>query len=138
MNLIGWLILIDSSHSGRDRSVSIPFQYVPFRSLKYRPNDAFEWSTGKDILFCQKKQTELNANVNNNNKDVNSNTFWMCVISEEEIELEFGSDYIITLYSPLIVENLLATKITYKVYTDYKSQYGFFIEMLDYNFVFFG
>jgi len=94
------------------QSKSIPLQYVPFKTLKYRPNDMFEWSTGKDILFCKNKQS---VNSDNNNTNIKSATFWMCAISEEEVELELGTDHIITLYSPLIVENLLATKITYKI-----------------------
>lgn len=97
-------------------SSSIPIDWVDFSTIRYKPDtntsDQFEWSDREsNLLFCRNNM--FNGAQNNNKED--ENEWWFCAVKETRKTSELGEEVEVTLSPPVIVENLLAADLAYKV-----------------------
>ncbi len=99
-------------------SSSIPIDWIDFSTIRYKPDtnvpDQFEWSDrDNNLLFC--RNNIFNGNQNNNNNKEDENEWWFCAVKETRKMGEIGEEVEVTLSPPVIIENLLAADLAYKV-----------------------
>lgn len=57
----------------------------------------------------------FNGAQNNNNNKEDENEWWFCAVKETRKMSELGEEVEVTLSPPVIIENLLAADLAYKV-----------------------